>query len=713
MRQKLSFLDLPLIARLAIYRILLVQQEALTPLHHRTIRRYLHKNSARISFLWAGLSLAQTCKKISDEATNVLYGENRFNLRPDNIESIPEFLDLIGRNCSKILSLNINFEYNQEKRWRDKWWSQAEVLDSHTEREDILGLVDGNGFLPEYPVARHVFFAELNMIQRTIPNDISEAGQFGWNQRSLPEDDTALENEDLYDGYPSWAPELEHHLSSDVDSPTIIFQALHSITRCLYLRCLEIWFPDPQRFALGYECLRQDRMFLQRLWPLKKLSNLIIHGIDELGIIATIAEPMKILRVIAELNCSRARPFLHIEAGRPNLRANTNWGVLESNRYTLRFELKNERSISRDRFSELPTEVRALIYDHIFRCWYEGFHGNGHVDDGNIQHPIILLQNLSFGCQRTESGGKYLAGAAALLGVSKLLHEEAAATIYRRYTFSTTPPFGGHRRCCSQMNYEPEFHPDLGLLDNFLSHIGLTNRKRIRHLYLGLHSFILFPKYSKQLRLSDSSRKDPVTQDPTCCVQLCTANVWWKLQRLLMLVQEIPVVASVTLRFSDVGINDQGYFWHQDEHDDFRVLGKHMLDANYYLNLLSDLRNVKHVELAGCLGMTDSELFARLTGAATVAVRRYQEKSSMIHERQSLDNTPKDRGLIEAQAKAWGWVDDDDRNRGCFVKRLTAGNMTPTVARRFWAARGMEEDMAAMANYLDELDICGPIARAI
>jgi hypothetical protein len=108
--------------------------------------------------------------------------------------------------------------------------------------------------------------------------------------------------------------------------------------------------------------------------------------------------------------------------------------------------------------------------------------------------------------------------------------------------------------------------------------------------------------------------------------------------------------------------------------------------------------------------MTDSELFARLVGAETIAVRRNEEKSYMVNERQALDGPPKDDAAVETQAVAWEWMKDDDGDHdgrgGCFVKRLTPDNMTPAVARRLWVARDMEEDMALINECLDELDIC-------
>jgi len=206
-----------------------------------------------------------------------------------------------------------------------------------------------------------------------------------------------------------------------------IVETLILLQQCCSLRRLELWFPDPQRFALGYVLSKEDRMFLRLLWPLEGLSELIIHGIDELGIIEVNLERMKIPRVIAELNCSRARPFLHIEAGRPNLRANPNWQVCQSNRYTINLELQKAKTVSKDMFSELPTEIRALIYNYLFSCWYEEFHGASRFEEENKHHPYIMLKNLSYDCQRPKARRRVLTGAAALLGVSKLLHEEAAA----------------------------------------------------------------------------------------------------------------------------------------------------------------------------------------------------------------------------------------------------------------------------------------------
>ncbi len=702
---KPSFLDLPVAVRFAIYRTLLVQPKPLTPLHCQGIERYLEKSATRKSLLRAGVRLLQTCKKILDEATSILYTENFFSLRPDGIEEIPIFLDRIGRsNCSKISFLNINFEYSQAKRWRGRLYSQGEASYTITQREDLYGLVDGNDFLPEYPISGQVYFADLETIKDSIPSHRFEDSE--WGEEFLLENVGALGSEDMYHGYPLWGSQWDY-VFWNANEPAIIIEALDSLKKCCNLRRLELWFPDPQRFVLGYALLKEDRMFLRRLWSLKGLSELIVHGIDELGVIESAVDHMSISTVIAELNCSRARPFLHVEAGRPNLRALTNWRVLQSNRYTLILELQDSRVVPKDMFSSAPAEVRALIYDYLFPCWHETFHGTYNFEISTIRYPYIMLQNLSFECKRKE-GRKYLTGAAALLGVSRLMNQEAAAIMYSQYTFSTTPPFGPSRACCcGQMDHADSFHADIGLLVHFLSHVGPTNRKRLRHLYMGLHSFIPFPKSSKQPQPRHLSKEQLVGRDVPSCLPLCTTNVRSKLLWLHMLIQEIPALDSLTLRFSDNTGIEGTYLGNEevDDHDPEGPTGRHMLDANYYLNLLSDLRNVKHVEIAGCLGMTDAELFARLVGAETIAVRRNEEKSRMIHERQALDNRPKEEAVVEAQAKAWGWMEDDNGRNGCFVKKLTPGNMTPAVARRLWAVRGMEEDVALMTDHSDELDL--------
>lgn len=712
-----SFLDLPETVRFAIYRTLFVQQKPFTPLQRPSIDTYFEGNVTQRLLLRAGVRVLQTCKKISNEATPFLYGENSFSLRPNNVEEISRFLDRIGRsNCSKISSLNINFEYNQEKRWRGCWSSQGDEM-TFTGREELFGLVDANKFLQEYPIAGQVFFTDIKVIQDTVPRHKWEESCLEWDQDCPNEFYDALALENLYDGYPSWDRphrRCDYHFFQ-VPSSDAIVEALTSLQKCCSLRRLELWFPDPQRFALGYVLLREYRMFLRLLWPLEGLSELIVHGIDELGIIEVNVERMDIPRVIAEFNCSRARPFLHIEAGRPNLRANSNWQVCQSNRYTITLELQKAKTLAKDMISRLPTEIRVSIYDYLFVCWYEDFHGAGFYEEENKHYPYIMLENLRYECQPMKVGRRVPIGATALLGVSKLLHEEAAAILYRQYTFSTTPPYGPSRSCCAQTDYGYSFHPDIGLLVHFFWHIGPKNRTRLRHLYMGLHSFVPFPTSSEQLQLPSSSEKDIIEQNSAFCSQLCTKNVEWKLQRLLTMTQEIPVLHTVTLRFSDVTTSEARYSWPQETaEEDFDVrepaTGKHMFNANDYLNLLSELKNLKYVEIAGCLGMADSELFARLVGAETITVRRNEERSSMINKRQALDGPAKDEAVVEAQAVAWGWMKDDDEAKhgryGCFVKRLTPDNMTPAVARRLWAARGMEEDMALITECSDELDLC-------
>ena len=710
-----NFLDLPLKVRFDIYRIFLAQKRSFTPLHRQPIKEYLEVELAQKALLRAGVRLLRICKQISDEATSVLYGENAFTFRPDNIDKIPEFLNSIGRsNCSKISLLDVNLEYSQEKQWRGRWSSQPGVEEVLTKREYVFGLADGNKFLPDYPVAGQVFFADLSTVEDAVPTVDFEDCEFESNLTTLKEDFDALRSEDLYDGYPSWKQEWVHAFSH-VDPPAMVVGALESIAQCCNLHRLELWFPDPQRFALGYGCLREDKVFLRYISALKGLSELFIHGMDELPLIETIAVGMNIPKVIAELNCSRARPFLHVEAGRPNLRANPSWRVLRSDRYTLTLELRKGDYVRRDMFSTLPTEVRALIYDYLFPCWFETFRGNYHCDwRPEVNYPFILLQDLSFGCQRTNSESTSLSGGVSLLALNRKLNAEITAILYSQCIFSTTPPNGPNRSCCPQTDHGLWFNPNFGLLINFLAHIGPRNQRLIRHLYIGLHSFVSFPKPAKQLRSPYSFKQHTASQHATFCSPLSTRNVSWKIARLVTLVREIHGLGSVTLRFSD-GVDSATAtqpVQHREppEEDDFSVsklTGKHMLNANYYLNVFSKLQNVKHLEIAGCLGMTDSELFARLIGAETIAVRRNEERSRMIHQRRALNDHGRNRAQVEARAKACGWAVDGNEGYGCFVKRLTADNITPAVARRLWAATDMEEDIALIADYSDELDIRG------
>jgi len=190
--------------RFAIYRILLVPQKPFTPLQHRSIDEYFEGNVTQMLLLRSGARLLQTCKKISNEATPFLYGENSFSLRPNNVEEIPRFLNHIGTgNCSMISSLDIHFEYNQERRWRGCWCSQGDET-TFTEREELFGLVDANKFLPEYLIAGQVFFADIDVIHDTVPSHKREQSCLGWDQDFPDEYYDALAPENLYDGYPPW-----------------------------------------------------------------------------------------------------------------------------------------------------------------------------------------------------------------------------------------------------------------------------------------------------------------------------------------------------------------------------------------------------------------------------------------------------------------------------------------------------------------------------
>ena len=354
----------------------------------------------------------------------------------------------------------------------------------------------------------------------------------------------------------------------------------------------------------------------------------------------------------------------------------------------------------------MPAEIRAMTYEYIFPCWYEEFHAAANLDGEDLQHPYTMLQYLVFGWRRNKSPGKYVNGAAALLMVFKLLHNEAAEILYGQYTFTTAPAFCLDSVCCSENNRD-YFNPDIGLLHDFLTHIGLNNRRRLRHLFMGLHAFLHFPVSATQLTLSVEYPNGP---DFSPCSQRCNKDFWWQLSRTLALLQEIAMLDTLMLPFADgVDYTDPDYGWDtiepEDEGDYKGLPPNGMVDANYYLDLFSNLENVGHVETIGCLGMADSELFARLVGAKTIAVHRNHRKSSMIHFRQALDYGIKDTASIEARENSWGWKQDRNGKSGCFTKMLTPDNMTPAVAKRLWAIRDMEGDLALITELANELDL--------
>ena len=113
-----------------------------------------------------------------------------------------EFLESIEpTNCHKISALSVNFEYSQERLFKYGWGQQGEAHFAITLREQLLGLVEANGFLPEYPVAGQVFFAEVHTIRDIIESDNFDAGCLGWDEEPTPEDVYLLEYESLHDGY--------------------------------------------------------------------------------------------------------------------------------------------------------------------------------------------------------------------------------------------------------------------------------------------------------------------------------------------------------------------------------------------------------------------------------------------------------------------------------------------------------------------------------
>lgn len=90
-KRKSGFLKLPKNVRQSVYRCLLIQKRPFTPLHLRPIKRYFKANDERFILLQAGICLLRTCKQIAEEATQVLYGENVFYLRPEKVENAGKF----------------------------------------------------------------------------------------------------------------------------------------------------------------------------------------------------------------------------------------------------------------------------------------------------------------------------------------------------------------------------------------------------------------------------------------------------------------------------------------------------------------------------------------------------------------------------------------------------------------------------------------------
>lgn len=236
--------------------------------------------------------------------------------------------------------------------------------------------------------------------------------------------------ENLYEGYPQW------ELSSDwpwkqtrEDWQTTVAKVLKSLGSGEGSRRLELWFPDPQRYIVGVRSLVQGGPISKALRQLVGISELIVHGVQELGATEATAEVMKVSKVTARLSRSRVRPHIHVEAGRPDLMIYSSWRLIFSTWKRIEFQLIAPRRPTKDIFSNLPSEIHRQIFSYCFFPTENCSMLSLNPFSGDLHYPQKVFQNYFFGDEiywtshlgiDIESSDLYIAR--TILGTSRLFY---------------------------------------------------------------------------------------------------------------------------------------------------------------------------------------------------------------------------------------------------------------------------------------------------
>lgn len=722
--QAFPFLHLPKILRIQVYDNLLVDPRPINPIQNRTIQRYFKPVKVQ-SVLWrTGLALLGSCRQVKNECSQILYGDNAFDFRPNRIEEILKFFGNIGKeNLSRIRSMSINFEYSQEQNcflFRDlvrhnvslpysgvdgKEDFEKRVKLPFSEKEKIEAFESLN------PKNLSLYTSKLSKLNLSeIKEHISryemdfDLDWLSWIHISIQQRLSRNKANDLTVWYPNWEywhswKGRGHNFAEE--SRDAIFSTLEILKTCSALESLKIILPDPQRFMAGWLCFRKDRLFLRPLQELTSLKEVTFHGIDELTAITCVIEKMKIPMVVAKLNQSKMNPRVHVESGRPNLRAYVNWAVTTSTETELTLVAKPTKR--NDPFSRLPTELRSEIYDYVFENWRRRHWPDPNIDYDDIDcyagierpnimtrahqnggwekkpkcnsAPCILPKNFvplrDLGHERAKTHFMGIAG------TSRKIHGETTFRLYEHSQFAAR-------------GYRTSFMPqkdgiDIGCNVHFLRQIGDKNRFFVRHLAMefGLygtydpgcyknhcsvwhHHYYDSPERQFEfweepgLNRPLSAVEEPDTR--VCCVEIKRWEMEENMRKLLSLVEDIPFLETLSLDFRPLECDDC----------------PHTLD--FYLERFSRLRNVKSLWMTGDIEPARAEWLARTMGAGSVVLHVWERERK--------------------KRKVDGWIHE----RYCRLKVLNKDNLTPEVARRLYGSKEREVDQAVLLDNVDLFD---------
>lgn len=469
---RITFLDLPRPVRDTVYRIFLRRKTSfiLPRPRARTIKHYFKPSDGNGLLQRTGLYLLRTCKKVCLEGSRVLYGENTLHLAPNDVQQIEKLLGRISAgNCANIMHIVLDFERSQDNALWEAW--SVSNLEFGFTQEQILGLC----WRDQY----QEFWTDHEERFQDILTDLLEDGSIhcsvdGGEEIRLTKlyDDSQTEclyDFDLHKGYPDWDRKYLHESIPSRDIAQMdMTRAMQSLKRCTNLRKLRLVFPDPQRYIAGWRCFVDCNELSEAFRQLVVTEEIHVEGIDDLGALGDIVDLLNVPQATATLNYSRVRPHLHVEAGRPYLRAYCNWHVIRSTWKTIQFKRIQTKEPPRDRILSLPWELVGHILNYVFSN-----------PDGEPVHefengPLMSTELAGFHKRHAhiQTRGNIevfpkscyvFSSAFALIKVSKLFYHRAVEVLYRDSVFALR--IGNH-----------------GAMLAFLTSIGESNRSKIRYL---------------------------------------------------------------------------------------------------------------------------------------------------------------------------------------------------------------------------------------
>ncbi|KAL9607054.1 MAG: hypothetical protein Q9167_007993 [Letrouitia subvulpina] len=589
--------------RKIIYKHLLRRQTTLKPLENAPIRNYFKPLGQETLLFSAGLNLLRTCKSVHREASNVLYGENVFLLNPPEIQSITQFFKAIGPiNCSYLRNLKIDFDtsrLNAPVPW-ELTWIEEECAYIRSTLETLPDADLDWELAP--PHNSQCFCSNVDhrvWMNRFLNDKIEPIDLFGRDERNR------LEN--CYDGYPSnstWL-EVDSKIEDNAEWKSVISHcricdSLQSLKNCTRLQTLELWFPDQQRSLVGFKLFRSSKDFLDIVQSYDNLSRLHVHGVDELALIENAVQGTQIREVIAELNSSQKRPFLGIEAGRPNLRAYANWKLLKSNRHHMVFRLVGSGPRV-NRFSLLPAEIRFRIYDFVFNPWSCScsFIGDANFTSSSpvgrwmigMEHTpwgIHSVPNLSFRKQLIHVGG--------LMRTSKLIHSEFACQLYNRtqFIFPGFDPFHLSRQW------------NTGIAD-FMRVIGSANRRQIRNIAIWLN----FDEYEYDNWGGQRRKFRPFV--PCCGEGMHNFGKDKRFGELANLLYDVPKLGWLNLN-----LDESTELYRNPRANDTRIMHHQFQIVRSVALLFAPNIPIRVLELSGYISLACAEILGRYLGVEEV-----------------------------------------------------------------------------------------------